>query len=70
MMRKNIGSMDSSIRGIFGVGVAYAGHLPAGGFNSIGGILLAFLALYLFLTAAFEYSPEYSILRIDTRIRK
>ena len=69
-MRKNIGNTDSFIRGIFGVGVAYAGHVPAGGFNTVGGVLLSFLALYLFMTAAFEYSPEYSVLRMNTRTRK
>ena len=66
-MKKNIGLMDSLMRGLLGLQLLFVGLILLGGFGVAEGTAAVAIASVLILTAIAEYSPIYALLKINTR---
>ena len=63
-MKKNVGAIDRSIRGI--VGVALIAMFSLGALQATAGIISLVAGLVLLGTAAFGWCPPYTLLGINT----
>ena len=62
-MKENVGSVDRALRVVFGIGLALAGWLGAGGAL---GIILIVVGLVLIVTGLMSSCPIYSVAGLNT----